>query len=315
MPVGRLRMVRDYNRGLPAPIRGAHMAIAMLATPLRPLWSWASEPIRRWWARPALITLTLVIVLLPIDGLLLKGALALPLGGDFKRVLTWYGEFGQGGMILLLAALVWLVDRRQARRLLDYTLALGLAAIATLPLKMIIGRPRPRPRFSGFYDHWSFLGPWGAHPFEGNVGVRHAWEFWADISSDLWSMPSSHTVYAVVTCVWIGTVYPRLRALGWTLAIIVGVSRVLFGAHYPTDVLMGALLGYLIATPAIRRLWGVRLVDWAWQIGVDPEAPPAATRFPAAPALPPSHDRSESVTPPDTPAKQPTGQDANTRVK
>lgn len=280
MPVGRLRMVRDYNRGLPWPVRTTHLVLAALTTPLIPLWNWASVDHRRWWARPTLLTAAFFLILLPLDGILLRAALALPLGGDAKRVLNWYGEFGQGGMVILLAILVWLLDRANARRLLDYLLALGLAAVATLPMKMLVGRPRPRPRFSGFYDHWSFLGPWGAHPFDEHVGVRHAWEFWADISSDLWSMPSSHTVYAVVTCVWIAAVYPRLKALAWALAAIVGLSRVLFGAHYPTDVLVGVLLGYLVATPCITRLWGVRLIDWAWQIGVDPEAAPAATRFP-----------------------------------
>lgn len=315
MPVGRLRMVSDYNRGLPWPVRTAHLLLAALATPFIPVWRWASCPQRRWWARPTLVAIALGIVLLPLDGLILRGALALPLGGDIKRVLSWYGEFGQGGMIVLLGAIVWILDRTHTRRLLDFALALGLAAVVTLPLKMLVGRPRPRPRFSGFYDHWSFLGPWGAHPFEGDVGVRHAWEFWADISSDLWSMPSSHTVYAVVTCVWIGAIYPRLRTLAWGLTAIVGVSRVLFGAHYPTDVLVGALIGYLVATPCVARLWGVRLVDWAWQIGVDPDAPPASKRFssgvhPKAPTA-----TSPVVTPPAMGTDRPTGQGAPERVK
>lgn len=279
MPIGRTRMIRDYNRGLAWPVRTAHLIAAVAATPLRPLWTWAGQPNRRWWARPLVACSLLFLALLPLDGWIAAIGRAAPIGGDARRVLSWFGEYGQGGMALLLIALVWILDRSNARRLLDYLLAVLLAASATLPLKMFLGRPRPRPDMLETYDHLDFLGPFGAHPFGPELGVRHAWEFWADTSSDLWSMPSSHMVYAVVMSVWLAAMYPRLRLLAWTLALLVGLARVLLGAHYATDVLVGALLGYTIAAPCVTRCWGVRLVDWAWQIGVDPDTPPAAPRF------------------------------------
>ena len=283
-------MVRDYNRGLAWPIRAAHRLVWALATPLAPAWTWASAPHRRWWARPVMLCTILFALLLPLDGPIAYLARNAPIGGDLRRVLGWFGEYGQGGMAILLAVLVWRLDRTNARRLLDFLLAMLLAAFATLPMKMLTGRPRPRPDMLETYDSLDFLGPFGAHPFGPEVGVHHAWEFWTNISSDLWSMPSSHTVYAVVTSVWIGAMYPKLRALAWTLAAIVGCARILFGAHYPTDVLVGATLGYLVAVPCIRGCWGIRLVDWVWQIGVDPDAPPAAHRFsqagPSGPAAP-----------------------------
>lgn len=279
MPIGRTRMVRDYNRGLAWPVRTAHLIGSIALSPLRPLWNWASAPDRAWWGKPLVASLVLFALLLPLDGLIASVARSAPFEGDARRVVGWFGEYGQGGMALLLLILVWILDRAHARRLLDYLLAVLLAALAVLPLKMLVGRPRPRPDMLQTYDHLDFLGPFGAHPFGPDVGVRHAWEFWADISADLWSMPSSHTVYAVVMSVWIAAMYPKLRALAWTLAGVVGLARVIFGAHYATDVLIGAALGYVIAWPCVHRCWGVRFVDWVWQIGVDPETPPAAARF------------------------------------
>lgn len=287
MPIGRTRMVRDYNRGLAWPVRIAHVVYSVAAIPLHPLWRWASTSSRAWWARPLVASLLLFAILLPLDGLIASIARNAPIEGDVRRVTGWLGEYGQGGMALLLITLVWILDRAHARRLLDYLFAVLLAAMVTLPLKMLIGRPRPRPDMLETYNHLDFLGPFGAHPFGPEIGVRHAWEFWADISANLWSMPSSHTVYAVVMSVWIAAMYPQLRSLAWTLAGIVGLARIAFGAHYPTDVLIGAALGYLIASPCVHRCWGVRFLDWLWAFGLEPGAPPAPDRLAEARAAKP----------------------------
>lgn len=279
MPLDRSRMLRDYNRALVPPVRAAHRILTPISRFVSPLWAWSSLPHTRSWARPLIIAALAASFLLPLDGIIARASRDAAIGGDIRRVLGWFGEYGQGGMAMLMAALVFLLDKAHARRLLDYALALMLAAAATLPLKMLTGRPRPRESMLETYTHLDFLGPFGAHPFSPDVGVRHAWEFWADTNAALWSMPSSHVVYAVVMSVWIAAIYPPLRTLAWILAALVAIARVLFGAHYPTDAVVGAALGYLVATPCISRLWGVRLLDWIWQIAVDPDAPPAAARF------------------------------------
>ncbi len=149
---------------------------------------------------------------------------------------------------------------------------MGLTALAVLPMKLLVGRPRPKFGFPEYIP-----GPFGLTPIEigGEPQLRHAWEVGSGISSDLWSMPSSHTAYAVVLAVFLAALYPRLRPIVIGLALLVGICRVLFGAHYPSDVLVGAGLALLIAPPIVRSSRGVRLLDWLWVRLVDKNATPA----------------------------------------
>ncbi len=78
-------------------------------------------------------------------------------------------------------------------------------------------------------------------------------------------MPSSHTAYAVVMTVFLSSLYPRLRPLTISLAALVGVCRVVLGAHYPSDVVAGAVLGYVVARRAFTGGWGERLLQRLWK--------------------------------------------------
>ena len=211
--------------------------------------------------------------LVPLDGAISRWAVDLRenhLGGDVVRELEALQQYGQGAVTLLVAWAIWLLEPGLRRRLLDWVLAIGLASVIGYPAKMLIGRPRPK-----FDDPEQFLGPFGVYPVSEEVGIRHAWELGSGISSDLWSMPSSHTVFAVVMSSMLWVWYPRLRPIAVVMAVVVGTSRVLFGAHYATDVLVGGVLGVMIAVPVARHHLGVRLVDWIWRRVVDREAEPA----------------------------------------
>lgn len=61
------------------------------------------------------------------------------------------------------------------------------------------------------------------------------------------SMPSGHTTISFAGLVMIGMLAPRYKVLTWGLAILIGASRVAFGAHWPTDVILGAFIGMVIA--------------------------------------------------------------------
>lgn len=195
------------------------------------------------------------------------------LGGDVRRELEAVQQYGQFTITVLVLATIWLLDPGRRRRLLDYLAAMGLTALVVLPVKLLAGRPRPR-----FDDPGFIAGPWRTYPIPhaDPPGTYHAWDLSAPISSDLWSLPSSHTAYAVVLSVFLGALYPALRPVVIVLAVTVACARVLFGAHWPSDVLAGASIALACSSVSVYRLWGVRGLDWLWVRLVDRTSRPAA---------------------------------------
>jgi len=60
---------------------------------------------------------------------------------------------------------------------------------------------------------------------------------------DRYSFPSGHTLHAVGFTTLMTESFPELGWLCVPFAILVAMSRVMLGLHYPTDVLAGAVLG------------------------------------------------------------------------
>jgi undecaprenyl-diphosphatase len=62
------------------------------------------------------------------------------------------------------------------------------------------------------------------------------------------SFPSGHTLHAVMAAVVTASLIPAVAPVFLLLAILIGLSRVVLGVHYPSDVLAGAALGGILAT-------------------------------------------------------------------
>jgi undecaprenyl-diphosphatase len=60
------------------------------------------------------------------------------------------------------------------------------------------------------------------------------------------SFPSGHTATAFAAAAVVGAFYPRLRWPLYTLAALVGLSRIYLGVHFALDVAAGAILGVSI---------------------------------------------------------------------
>jgi undecaprenyl-diphosphatase len=65
---------------------------------------------------------------------------------------------------------------------------------------------------------------------------------------DKFSFPSGHTLHAVVFTVVALSYYPQLSFVLVPFTLMVALSRVVLGLHYPSDVLAGALIGSLIGS-------------------------------------------------------------------
>ncbi len=74
------------------------------------------------------------------------------------------------------------------------------------------------------------------------------------------SFPSSHAVNTTTAALILAFFFPRWRWWFAGFAVIVGLSRIVVGVHYPADVVGGAAIGLIIGSLV---LWSfVRIENW-----------------------------------------------------
>ncbi len=215
----------------------------------------------------ALAGMVLAAVAVPFDGVVRDIQQGHELGGDVRREVEVWQQFGGVGSAVFVFLLIFFVQRERVRRMLDWGAAFLLTMGVVQGLKMTIGRVRP-----SFGAHTEWLGPlgtWSVH--EGEAPI-HAWEVSADGAARVWSMPSSHSAAGVVLAVFLAALYPKLKPLCALMVFVVMFGRIWTGAHWLSDVLAGASIALLIATPCVHGYWGVRTIDWVWRRMVDRNA-------------------------------------------
>lgn len=116
-------------------------------------------------------------------------------------------------------------------------LAAGAAGLAAEALKLVIGRERPatiRPTAEGVealvYQGHVFRGLFSGFTDGSNLGL-----------------PSSHAATAAGGALALGLLWPRLWWPGLAAAGGCGLSRLLTGAHFLSDVYLGIVVGWLAA--------------------------------------------------------------------
>jgi membrane-associated phospholipid phosphatase len=203
-------------------------------------------------AVPALVVFVATMVL--VDAPMIHGVARLPIWViDLFNFLTDYGTAEWllvpiGCMMLAIAALASPALSHMSRLVLTaFAVRLGFvfAAIA-LPglfatvIKRLIGRARPL--VGGDVDPFRF---WPL-----------AWR------PDYASLPSGHATNVFAALIAIGLVWPRLRVPVLIYALIIAASRIIVSAHYPSDVIAGALVGSVGAF-LVRDWWAARRLGFA----------------------------------------------------
>jgi len=113
--------------------------------------------------------------------------------------------------------------------------AIGAPGLFVNVVKHIFGRARPL--VGGSLDPYLF------NPFS-----------WPATYAGL---PSGHAATAFSVLVAFGTLWPRGLTLLWVYALLIAASRVAVTAHYPSDVLAGALVG-AVGALLVRRWFALR---------------------------------------------------------
>jgi membrane-associated phospholipid phosphatase len=122
--------------------------------------------------------------------------------------------------------------------------AIGLPGLIFTVAKRLVGRARP------FVEGGA--GPLVYRPLGWNVEYS--------------SLPSGHAVDAFAAAMAIGALWPRARPVVWAYAVLIAVSRVVLTAHFPSDVMVGGLVGALGAL-LVRDWYAARRL--AFVLGAD----------------------------------------------
>jgi membrane-associated phospholipid phosphatase len=123
-------------------------------------------------------------------------------------------------------------------------LAIGLPGLVFTIMKRLIGRARPL--VEGSAD------PFLYRPLSWNVEYA--------------SLPSGHSTDAFAAAMAVGALWPRTRPVMWTYAVVIALSRVVLTAHFPSDVVAGAVVG-VVGALIVRDWFAAR--GLAFSLGPD----------------------------------------------
>ncbi|NOS88387.1 MAG: phosphatase PAP2 family protein [Methylococcaceae bacterium] len=140
----------------------------------------------------------------------------------------YLSKTGNGGLYVLIAAILFWQHGLESKCLQAMLLAFAIERPIYFVLKNSLKRNRPAAALENFH---SIITP-----------------------SDQFSFPSGHTSAAFMVATLLAYYFPSLAVALYIWATLVACSRVLLGVHFPTDTLVGALLGISVAVFSLGQL-------------------------------------------------------------
>lgn len=179
-------------------------------------------------------------------------------------VMKFITLFGENGIFWIAVCLMLLFYRRTRR--------LGIICAASLALTFVFcnliikpGVDRARPWIM-FTEVIRYLEPPGDASFPSGHSANAMGTAWAMFIA---SRPARRKSYGEVPCLgWRGdgvspkTVH-RISIGAVVLAVLIGLSRLYLGMHYPSDVIFGLLLGMICATVVFRIVRAIEINNGA----------------------------------------------------
>lgn len=152
-----------------------------------------------------------------------------------KGVISWISKFnnpfinkfmvlltrlGDGGLVWVIIAISFLITKSHKSVSLKMLLSLCLTTIVgEVVIKRLVGRLRPSQIIS-----------------KEDLLIKKPTSY---------SFPSGHTASSFGVAVILSEAFPWINILFFCLASLIGISRVYLKVHYPTDVIVGAIIGTL----------------------------------------------------------------------
>jgi membrane-associated phospholipid phosphatase len=177
----------------------------------------------------ALAVLSFIYFDLPIAIFFKENFLSLSFASIVKAAFTLISELGRDHYCLILWLFIYcllpLKERFEKNKAFWMMKVYFLSLVSAYSLKFLLGRARPFLYFS-----------------EGLYGFQ----FLEFLNASKHSMPSGHACIIAATMTSIAYLEPRVKLLAYSLSLLVAASRIILGAHYFSDILVGWLLGHAI---------------------------------------------------------------------
>jgi undecaprenyl-diphosphatase len=93
-----------------------------------------------------------------------------------------------------------------------------------------------------------------ARPFQASVSVM------ALSPASGFSFVSNHAANSFAIATYLSHFYPKYAVIFWSMAALTAFSRVYNGVHYPSDVVVGGLIGFIVSKLIIRFIMKIQVV-------------------------------------------------------
>lgn len=164
----------------------------------------------------------------------INNGLSCPLLDAGMSLLSVIGE----AWVWICFGLIFIVFRdatRWKRMAITFLIVMSVAGAALHVFKNVTERGRPLERFKADID---------AGKITINTPLNKLYSR---------SFPSGHSQAAFSAATFFALYYGRRRGLLYTTAFLVAFSRIYVGAHFPSDIVFGSLLGWFVTW----AIWGI----------------------------------------------------------